>query len=216
MKEVFVRFSGSEVSGVVPVGTYVVDCFARFGFRPPSRCSIDQDEHHCKFAVVSGSTHLSEPTETEMAMLARSDSDQTFRLGCQTFFSGSGEVEIKMEREMEAEIEVNETKDNIPTSESYREAFAKLPLEKKIADLLHLEAVTFNETISYVVNSPYTVFDKILDVFSELGLRKESEEKAASRPLEHREEPIESSDDKVKGKKVKPKKRSSAKVKKKV
>ncbi|HMO80978.1 MAG TPA: hypothetical protein PKD24_09315 [Pyrinomonadaceae bacterium] len=189
MQEVFVKFADSELSGVVPVGTYVADCFSRFGFRPLSRCSGELGEHHCKFVAIAGAALLSKPTETEVEFLGGNEGVESVRLGCQTFFEEPGEIEIKMEHQPEEEEgKSDEATNNGSGSESYREVFSKLPLEKKIAELAHLEAVAFNETVAYVINSPYKVFDKVLDVFSELGLRKEMAERAASVPPEHRTE----------------------------
>ncbi|MGH9946185.1 MAG: hypothetical protein ACRD6X_03205, partial [Pyrinomonadaceae bacterium] len=65
--------------------------------------------------------------------------------------------------------------------DSYRKEFAELPLEKKIANLVHLEAITFTETLAFVVNSPFTVIDKIGDVLAEFGLNKETAEKQQKR-----------------------------------
>lgn len=214
MQEVFVKFCGSEVSGVAPVGTYVADCFSRFGFRPISRCSSELGEHHCRFVAISGAALLSKPTETEVAFLDENKGEENVRLGCQTFFEEPGEIEIKMEHQPEEEEgKSDDAAKNGSGSEDYREVFSKLPLEKKIAELAHLEAVAFNETVAYVINSPYKVFDKVLDVFSELGLRKETEEKAASVPPEHRTESTDGDRGVKQVKKRKPKSTSANKEK---
>ena len=42
------------------------------------------------------------------------------------------------------------------------------------------------ETISFILNSPYKVIEKIGDVMADLGRKMDSEQKKASRPSEHR------------------------------
>ncbi len=70
-------------------------------------------------------------------------------------------------------------------NEKYKKDFAELPLEKKLAALAQLEAIALGETFSFIFNSPYMVFDKVMDVMAEFGLKKEHQEKRAARPTEH-------------------------------
>ena len=70
-------------------------------------------------------------------------------------------------------------------NEQYKKDFAELPLEKKISELVQLEAMAFGETVSFIVNSPYLIFDKVMDVMAEFGLKKEEASKKAARPKEH-------------------------------
>ena len=62
--------------------------------------------------------------------------------------------------------------------------FEALPLEKKIARLFKMEAITLGETFSYVVNSPMKVIEKVGDVIAEFGMKIENEAKKATRPAE--------------------------------
>ena len=52
-----------------------------------------------------------------------------------------------------------------------------------------MEAVTFGETVAYVVNSPMKVVEKVGDVIAEFGMKLEREAKKASRPKEPVTEP---------------------------
>jgi len=61
----------------------------------------------------------------------------------------------------------------------------QLPLEKKISSLLQLEAIALGETVSFVINSPFKVFEKAMDVMAEFGFKLEKEAKEATRPKEH-------------------------------
>ncbi|MEP6945786.1 MAG: hypothetical protein ABJA02_07710 [Acidobacteriota bacterium] len=59
--------------------------------------------------------------------------------------------------------------------------FQALPLEKKLAELFRMEAVALGETLSFVVNSPYLVIEKIGDVLAEFGMKMDRESKKARR-----------------------------------
>ena len=63
--------------------------------------------------------------------------------------------------------------------ENFVKEFTELPLEKKLANLMKLEAIALGETFSYVINSPYTIADKVMDVMAEFGFKKEEEAKKA-------------------------------------
>ncbi len=52
--------------------------------------------------------------------------------------------------------------------------------------MLELEAVTFSETVSFVINSPFMIFGKIMDIMAEFGLKLEDNDKKAKRPVEHK------------------------------
>jgi hypothetical protein len=62
-----------------------------------------------------------------------------------------------------------------------------LPLEKKVANLMELEVITLSETLSFVINSPFKIFEKAMDVMAEFGLKLDQEAKKAKRPAEHGE-----------------------------
>ena len=77
-----------------------------------------------------------------------------------------------------------DTKENDARDEAYRKEFTELPLEKKIAELMQLEAIALGETFAFVINSPFKVFEKIGDVMAEFGFKKEEDEKRRARPAE--------------------------------
>ncbi|MFN2411640.1 MAG: hypothetical protein ABR535_01095, partial [Pyrinomonadaceae bacterium] len=66
--------------------------------------------------------------------------------------------------------------------EKFKKEFSEMPLEKKIADLVHFETIALGETFSFIFNSPYLVFDKVMDVMAEFGMKKEAAEKSSARP----------------------------------
>ncbi len=91
--------------------------------------------------------------------------------------------------------EKNDKAADEPTAEEkagqYKKEFTELPLEKKLASLVELEGIALGETISFIINSPYLVFGKVMDIMAEFGLKKEQESKKAARPKEHEAKPEE-------------------------
>ena len=61
-----------------------------------------------------------------------------------------------------------------------------MPLEKQIASLVQLETIALGETVSFIINSPFKIGEKIMDVMAEFGMKKEEREKEAVRPDEHK------------------------------
>ena len=72
-----------------------------------------------------------------------------------------------------------ETKDS-ETKSRVQQEFEALPLEKKIASLLQMEAVTISEAFSYVVNSSARAFEKAGSVIEEFGAKFEQEARKAT------------------------------------
>ena len=62
-----------------------------------------------------------------------------------------------------------------------------MPLEKKIASLVELEAIALGETFSFVLNSPYKAVGKVVDVMAEFGFKLDKEDHEAKRPEDHKE-----------------------------
>ena len=77
-----------------------------------------------------------------------------------------------------------EPKKSEPAKDRFQAEFEALPLEKKIASLFRMEAVTIGETFAYVVNSPLKVVEKVGDIIAEFGIKLENEAKKAKRPAE--------------------------------
>ena len=89
-------------------------------------------------------------------------------------------AEKKTEKATESEVD--------DKNEKYKKEFADMPLEKKIASLVQLEAIALGETFSFILNSPYMIFDKAMDVMAEFGFRKEENARVPKRPEEHEPE----------------------------
>jgi ferredoxin len=172
MKVAEIRFD-DEREGIVPVGTILADAARRLGV-DLGDCS-HPDSHVCEVTISKGSEHLSKPGESELELLGDLGKG---RFACFVKIEGSGEIVVMSTKKQKAEKEPVETDDR---DESYRKEFVEMPLEKKIANLIQLEAITVSETLAYVINSPFTVFDKIGDVLAEFGFNKEAAEKEQKR-----------------------------------
>lgn len=180
MTEATITFKREEREGVIPVGSYLADAARRFGIRFEEKCDLSADVHFCSVTVVEGRSHLSPLTAAETRHYAENPGQDGERLACQAKINEPGEI-VVMTNETVKESKETEAE----TGEKYVKEFAELPLEKKIAELVHLEAITLGETFSFILNSPYLVFDKVMDVMAQFGLKKEEEGKKASRPKEH-------------------------------
>ena len=196
MEEAQITFKREEREGIVPVGTYLSDAAARLGIRFDEKCSPGENIHHCQLSIVEGEGILSPLTSVETEQLSQNGRPAE-RLGCQAKIVQPGELVI-----MTKEGATKETEPEAPAAKEYAKEFAELPLEKKITQLVQLEAITLGETFSFIINSPYLIFDKAMDVLAGFGLKKEQQEKAAARPKEHVEEaaeapPADAPDDKT-------------------
>ena len=179
MEEVEIGFPDEGREGVVPVGTYLVDAAKRLGISVPD-CS-SEDAHACEIIIKSGAELLSPPTKAEKEQLDADSRDGTVRLACYAKIEKPGEI-IAMAKKKSEPVEEAKTEER---EEAYRKEFTELPLEKKIANLVQLEAIALSETFAFVINSPFKVFEKVGDVLAEFGFKKEEEEKRKARPAEN-------------------------------
>lgn len=180
MWEASLTFKREEREGIVPVGTYLSDAAGRFGLRD-RKCVPFENVHFCRLSVLEGEDRLSGRTAHETDFLAAEDGKTGERLGCQTKIVEPGEIVVMTEEKKEESPE--ETAE--AAAEKYAKDFADLPLEKKMAQLVNLEAIALGETVSFVINSPYLIFGKVVDILAEFGLKKEEDGKNATRPAEH-------------------------------
>lgn len=183
MREVEVKFERENLHGVVAVGTYLIDAAKRLGVKFEGECIPQEDIHFCRVEVAGGAELLSEETRLEKEHFADEARKNGERLACQTKLDKPGEIVVMTEEKKAAGPEEESAEDK---SEQYRKEFVGMPLEKKIASLVELEAIALGETFSFIINSPFKVFEKVMDVMAEFGLKKEDEARSAVRPEEHR------------------------------
>ena len=171
-----IRFEREGLEGVIPVGSYVGDAGRRFGVKGFERCNA---EHDCVITIKQGKELLSEPTSVEKEQLEESARESEERLACHARIEKPGEI-VVMTKERTEEQKIEED-----TGEQYRKGFSELPLDQKITELMKLEAIALGDTVTFIVNSPYKIFEKIGDVMADLGLKMENKAREARRPEEH-------------------------------
>lgn len=182
MADVEIKFEREGLDGIVAVGTYVIDAMKRLGLRMEGSCVIADGVHFCAVEITEGAERLSALTAEEIEYFEKNGQVPYERLACQAIIEKAGEVAVMTKQKKETEEPEAQGK-----SDDYRKAFEELPLEKKIANLVQLEAIALGETVSFIANSPFLVFEKIGDVMAEFGFKLEKEAKKAARPKEHAE-----------------------------
>jgi ferredoxin len=178
MSDVYVRFTREGLSGTVAVGSYLCDVMKRLGIRTDNNCDRTTEFHDCELTISAGTELLSELTAVEREHFAGQGRTNDHRLACEARIIKPGEIEIMTNEKEQTTTETAAEKDRL------QEEFEALPLEKKIANLVKMEITTLGETVSYVVNSPMKVVEKVGDVIAEFGMKLEREAKKASRPKE--------------------------------
>lgn len=183
--EVEIKFEREGRSGIIPVGTYLFEAARRMGVKLEGG-AIGEEDNDFAVRIIKGKELLSDFTKFETEHLSDADRKNGERLARQTKFEKSGEVVIMTKEKVEEKKATEEAK-----QEEYRKDFEDLPLEKKIASLVELEAIALRDTFSFVLNSPYKIGEKIIDVLSEFGLKFEQEAKEAAKPEEHKKQEAE-------------------------
>jgi len=180
MGETEIKFERENRDGIIPVGTYLFDAARRLGIEVD--CERTGGSDLCAMEITSGRELLSDLTKAETGQLSEERRKNGERLACQAKIAKAGEISIMTKEKVKDEKELEEEK-----KQEYRKEFEQLPLEKKIASLVELEAIALGETISFVFNSPFMIFEKAMDVLAEFGLKLEKDAKEATRPNEHGE-----------------------------
>jgi ferredoxin len=174
MADAEIRFEREEVYGLVAVDTLLIDAIRRFGIGVDLACWPERSVHSCEVLVPSGSAHLSPLTKTETEHFERYGRRSNERLACEAQIVKPGEITIMTEQKKQETKGAGETKSRV------QEEFEALPLDKKIASLLQMEAVTISEAFSYVVNSSAKAFERAGSVIEEFGIKFENEARKAA------------------------------------
>ena len=176
--EAELKFERENTNGVAVVGAYLIDAARRLGVEIFDECGRLGLCDTCAVTVRSGAEFLTAPTKAEIEQLSEERRNNGERLSCQAKIAAEGEIVILTREKVDEEPE--------DLNETYRKEFAELPLDKKVANLMHLEAMTLSETFSFILNSPNKIVGALIGVMAQLGLKIEDEEKKARRPAEHK------------------------------
>ena len=175
---VSITFEPSGISGVVAEGTYLIDAARRMGVSFGAGCTAGKGEcPACLVSVKTGAHLLSLPSLAEEKQLGVEHLDQSLRLACQVKIESPGEVVV-----MAAARPQTRSSTPVDTEAELRKKFGALPLSKKIATLLQLEAITVSEAFDSAIEKPLAFGSKAFDsiVNRTRAARAQSEQKNQS------------------------------------
>jgi ferredoxin len=190
-----IRFEPEGIEGLIAEGTYLSEAANRFGIYFEGECggqtiggptgeeADGQESHCCAVLIEAGGDLLSAPTQDELDNLSEEARAAGQRLACQARIERTGEVIVAImekEEEIKDETVVQEEK-----FQEFRKGFSDLPLNKKVGELMQLEAITLGETFAYVLNLPFTIGDQIMGVMAGFGKQMDKAAEEAKRPKEH-------------------------------
>src|SRR5436190_21356814 len=157
---VSITFEPSGISGLVAEGTYLIDAARRMGASLGAGCTAGKGEcPTCVVSVKAGAELLSTPSVVEEKQLGTEHLEQALRLACQTKIQGQGEVVVMVATRPQPR------KPNDSETE-FRTKFSALPLNKKIATLLQLEAITMSEAFDSAIEKPLAFGAKTFDAIA--------------------------------------------------
>ena len=169
--EAELKFEKENISGIGVVGTYLIDAAKRLGVEIAEESGRLGLTDETSLIVKSGGEFLNLPTKAELEVLSAERRANGERLACQAKITGEGEIVIETKEKPEPP--------KIDKNEEYKQEFSELPLEKKISNLLELETIALGDTVSFIMNSPYAVVGKVIDVLAEFGLKIDGRAKDA-------------------------------------
>jgi ferredoxin len=176
-----IKFEPDGRSGVIAEGTYLWDAARRLGVRLPAECQGRGECDTCAVTVEKGATLLSSLTEAERERLSVERLAAGERLACQAKVEHGGELVLRP-------VPVTERAET--TQETVRELrreFRELPLQRKLATLAELEAVTMFQTLNTIADAPFKIAGKVLDLMAGRGRTLSERQRAERRPVEHRQ-----------------------------
>ena len=157
---VSITFEPSGISGLVAEGTYLIDAARRMGASLGAGCTAGKGEcPECVVSVKAGAELLSTPSVLEEKQLGAEHVEQSLRLACQTKIQGQGEVIVMVATRPQ-------TRKPNDTETEFRTKFSALPLNKKIATLLQLEAITMSEAFDSAIEKPLAFGAKTFDAIA--------------------------------------------------
>ncbi len=175
-----IKFQPDGHHGIIAEGTYLWDAAKRLGVQLPAECEGRGECDTCAVVVEKGATLLSSLTEAERTQLSPERLAAGERLACQAKIERGGELVLRP-------VPVTERAETAEeAAKDFRKEFRDLPLERKLATLVELEAVTMMQTLNTIANSPYSLVEKVMDFMAGKGRKMSQREREARRPAEHR------------------------------
>jgi ferredoxin len=167
---VSITFEPSGINGVVAEGTYLIDAARRMGVSLGAGCTAGKGEcPACVVSVKAGANLLSPPSLAEEQQLGVEHLDQGLRLACLVKIENHGDVVVMTATRPERTEPVD-------AGSELTKRFGALPLGKKLATLMQLEAITMSEAFDSAIEKPLAfgskTFDRILSKAKESRARK--------------------------------------------
>ena len=169
---------GEERNGVVAEGTYLWAAVKRIGVRLPAECDGRGQCDTCAVVVSEGATLLSGLTDAERKILSPERLASGERLACQAKVERGGDVVLRPVPATERAETAEEA------ARDLRDEFRRMPLKKKFATLVGIEADMAYETLVRAADIPFDLFGKGLELLAGRGRRLAQNERAARRPAD--------------------------------
>lgn len=166
------RTAGGVHTGLVAAGTCLLDAAKRHGIALPTECDGRGECDTCAVVVELGASLLSPLTEAERLRLTPERIEAGERLACQAKAVRGGDLAL---RPVPAAERAETTEE---TARGFKEEFKRLPLRKKVATLVGLEAEVAYETLVRAVDLPFEIMGKGLDLLAGRGRRLSQAERA--------------------------------------
>ena len=174
-----IKFEPDGPSGLTAKGTYLWAAAKRMGLRLPAECEGRGECDTCAVIVEKGATLLSPLTDAEHTHLSPARIAAGERLACQTRVEQDGEVGVRpVPISQRAETSTETVKD-------VRKEFSHLPLKRKIATLVELEAATLVEALDAVIMVPIALGEKLMNLIAGRGRALDDRKSAAHHPPAH-------------------------------
>ena len=167
-------------SGVVAEGSYLWAAVKRIGVRLPAECEGRGQCDTCAVVVEQGATLLSGLTDAERKILSPERLAAGERLACQAKIEHGGDIVLSPVPKTERAETTEEA------ARDLREEFRRMPLKKKFATLVGIEADMAYETLVRAIDVPFDLFGKGLELLAGRGRRLAQNEKAARRPADNK------------------------------
>jgi ferredoxin len=154
---VSITFEPSGINGLVAEGTYLIDAARRMGAPLGAGCTAGKGEcPSCVVSVKAGANLLSAPSLAEEQQLGSEQLDQALRLACQVKLENHGDVVVMAAARPQRSGTVDD-------GSELTKRFGALPLGKKLATLMQLEAITMSEAFDSAIEKPLAFGSKTFD-----------------------------------------------------
>jgi len=181
-----IKFQPEGLNGLVAEGTYLWEAAKRLGVRLPAECNGRGECDTCAVVIEEGATLLSSLTEAERTRLSPERLAAGERLACQVRIERGGEMVVRPVPVTERAETADEA------AKGLKKEFRDLPLQRKIATLVEFEAVTLVQTIETIIDIPFAIGGKVMDVMAGWGRTLDRRDHQLRRPTEHLQQEGES------------------------